>query len=87
MILVSRENLIEPGFVLIHKTISEIMETKNTDIQCSQKEIKVMKEKIDDYVMYIWMILGDTRYNRRGYRSAVDTLTNKILNRRKNASQ
>lgn len=46
-----------------------------------------MEEKIDDYVMYIWMTLGDTRYNRSGYRNAVDTLTNKILNRRKNASQ
>lgn len=80
-------SFIEPGFVLIHSAVTDLMKSKDSVKQYSEKEIKVMEEKIDDYVMYIWMTLGDTRYNRSGYRNAVDTLTNKILNRRKNASQ
>ena len=70
---------VKPGFTLIHKHIKNLIKNPiQKNLILSKSEIKVMKENLDDYLMYIWTHLGDTRYNRSGYRSAFETLTYQI---------
>ena len=67
----------QPGFSLVHRQIKLLM---NSDqgfncLDMTSTEADIVKRNLDDYVMYIWVHLGDTRYNRSGYRNAVDKLT------------
>ena len=72
-----------PGISLTHKVTTEIMsEKKEAEAinNLSHEEKDLIKKNFDDYMMYIWMHLGDTRFNRSGYRKATDILSNKIFN-------
>ena len=69
----------QPGFSLIHHHVKRLMNNES-DVDFTEKEASILSEKIDDYEMYIWLQLGDTRYNRSGYRNAVDKL-NQLLNK------
>ena len=86
------DKVYKPGFSLIHRCITHLRDPDSEYMPpLSEQEVEVTKKKLDDYVMYIWVHLGDTRYNRQGYRNAVEKLT-KILNkkqttRRQDASQ
>ena len=46
---------------------------------CDSHDISVMKQNYDDFLMYIWMFLGDTRFNRLGYRNATDELSKQLF--------
>lgn len=72
----------QPGLSLVHRYVKTLMHTDNSCLP-EDKEINILKRNLDDYVMYIWMQLGDTRYNRSGYRNAVDKLT-QLLNKTTN---
>ena len=70
---------IQPGFTLIHKNIKHLMNSEGLgEIEITNTEAKIIKENLENYLMYIWVRLGDTRYNRSGYRSAFETLENLI---------
>jgi len=72
-------NLVTPGYGLIHFHLKKIMSGKSPDdLHLSQKEIKIIKRKLDAYLMYIWTLMGDTRYNRSGYRNAFESLEQHI---------
>lgn len=72
---------IKPGFSLIHKHVKTLLESDcKGELFLCDKELKIMKEKLDDYLMYIWVQMGDTRYNRSGYRNAIETLSQHISN-------
>ena len=70
---------IQPGFSLINEKIQSIRSGKffhASDL--SQKDVNVIREKFDDYLMYIWLHLGDNNFNRQGYRKATDILCNEL---------
>lgn len=70
---------IQPGFSLINEKIQQIREGKDFCVSdLHQKDIQIMREKFQDYLMYIWLHLGDTRFNRQGYRKATDILCNEL---------
>lgn len=72
---------ITPGFCLIHTNIKKISSGHDPfSLKISNKEADVIKKKLDDYLMYIWTLMGDTRYNRSGYRAAFETLE-KLINK------
>ena len=72
---------IPPGFCLIHSSIKKIMTGQSAaDLKFSNNEVIVIKKKLDDYLMYIWALMGDTRYNRSGYRAAFEALE-KLINK------
>ena len=73
--------MVTPGFCLIHSNIKKLMAGQNPlDLKISHKEASVIKKKLDDYLMYIWALMGDTRYNRSGYRAAFESLE-KLINK------
>ena len=70
---------IRPGFSLIHGHVKILMKNHpKKDLSLCDKEVKIISETLDDYLMYIWMQMGDTRYNNSGYRSAIETLSQHI---------
>ena len=51
---------IPPGFCLIHSSIKKIMTGQSAaDLKFSNNEVIVIKKKLDDYLMYIWALMGD----------------------------
>ena len=71
-----------PGFCFIHTNVKKIKEGLHPDdLNLSKKEVKIIKEKLEDYLMYIWVLMGDTRYNRSGYRAAFESLE-KLINKK-----
>ena len=70
---------IKPGFTLIHKNVKALMSRSQTqDLKITEYEANVIKLNLEDYLMYIWLYLGDTRYNRSGYRNAFEALEQHI---------
>ena len=45
----------------------------------SPEERKIMCHSYNDYLLYIWMNLGDTNFNRLGYRKATDIFERAFL--------
>ena len=86
MLYSSKENDIIDGYIpgisLTHKIVKKIMrfqdDQNQKEIQLNTDDLKIIAENFDDYLMYIWMHLGDTRFNREGYREATDILQKKI---------
>tara|TARA_B100000424_G_C22630804_1_gene349632 strand:+ start:148 stop:375 length:228 start_codon:yes stop_codon:yes gene_type:complete len=71
--------MIRPGHSLVHSKVKQLM--KNPDchlLKIEAAEGAVIKKTLDDYLMYIWMFLGDTRYNKSGYRKAFENLSHYI---------
>lgn len=64
------------GFGEIHKTVQSLISDKNYDLDAV--DLASIKRNFDNYLMYIWLHLGDTRFNREGYREATDILQAKI---------
>lgn len=72
------------GISLTHSVVTSLIDAKDPEIvlkALSKKDKKVIKENFDDYMMYIWVHLGDTRFNRHGYRKATDIVIENILRR------
>ena len=68
-------NSYTPGFSLV----SNLLETARKTNACSldeytDQEIELTKSLFDEYIMYIWLHLGDTRFMKRGYQSAVNVV-------------
>ena len=72
---------ITPGFCFIHSNIKKIMSGQSPlGLKLTCREADLIKKKLDDYLMYIWALMGDTRYNRSGYRAAFESLE-KLINK------
>ncbi len=77
-------NQLPPGISLTHKVTTDIiscLKTSKAFPKLSDEEVRIIKRNFEDYMMYIWMHLGDTRFNRSGYRNATDILSNQIFNK------
>ena len=71
---------IKPGFTLMNSKIKSFIDDHVMDLSdCDSRDISDMKKNYDDFLMYIWMILGDTRFNRLGYRNATDELSKQLF--------
>lgn len=69
------------GTALIHRLVTKVLENpgaENIFDGICENELQIIKTNFDDYIMYIWMHLGDTRFNRSGYRTATDILNKKL---------
>ena len=64
------------GLGEIHATVQSLIRDKNYDLEST--DLGVIERNFDNYLMYIWLHLGDTRFNREGYREATDILQAKI---------
>lgn len=80
-------SLHRPGMSVISSVIQRLRKGEAVDITAfPEKEIDMMRSLYDDYLMNIWFHLGDTNFNRLGYRNATDHLSRElqILNQEKN---
>ena len=76
-------NLYDPGFLLLDDLIKKLSQGKSVDFEkYSLEERKKMCRIYDDYLLYIWVNLGDTNFNRAGYRKATDIFEKAFLNRK-----
>ena len=68
------------GFGLLDNLIENLCQGKDVDFRkYSLEERKIMCHSYDDYLLYIWMNLGDTNFNRLGYRQATDIFERAFL--------
>ena len=68
-------NSYTPGYSLV----ANLLETARATSKCSlsgysKQEIELSKSIFDDYIMYIWLHLGDTRFMNRGYQTAANVV-------------
>ena len=62
---------------LAHKAmLSTIENGEFNDSQFTSLELETIQEVFFDYLMYIWLSLGDTRCNREGYTTASTEISN-----------
>ena len=83
-------NQFSPGLSLTHKKVNEIISAKDDSplLHLTKSEIQIVENNLQDYLMYIWLQMGDTRFNRSGYRNAIDILEKNLTKtRRTNASK
>ena len=60
---------------IIEKLVEERIESNQPfKPGLSQDDIKGMHAVFDDYLFSVWINLGDTAFNRLGYRNATDDL-------------
>lgn len=64
------------GFGVTHSAVKDLMLKKKLIL--TNDDAEVIKRNFDNYLMYIWLHLGDTKFNRAGYREATDILQAKI---------
>lgn len=70
-----------PGFTILNEKVQKSISGQKIDLSdCDSSDLEAMKQNYDDFIMYIWMFLGDTRFNRLGYRTATDELSKKLFN-------
>ena len=64
-----------PGYSLVANLLES---ARNTNKCClddySKQEIELARSLFDDYIMYIWLHLGDTRFMNRGYQLAANVV-------------
>jgi hypothetical protein len=61
----------QAGWGVAHDAMVKTIESQRFPKEkFSSQEKKILKEVFSDYLMYIWMVLGDTRCNREGYTTA-----------------
>lgn len=71
----------KPGICLVSELVEKTRTTHDCDLSCyTETEINLIKTLYDDYLMYIWLHLGDTRFMRRGYQNAT-SIVEKTLTR------
>jgi len=62
-------------FGLINEIVQQLRSGENVDLgSYTDRQITSIKKHYDNYLMYIWLSLGDTRFNRCGYRNATDKI-------------
>ena len=64
-----------PGFSLVGNLLETARKTKACCLdKYTKQEIDLSKSLFDEYIMYIWMHLGDTRFINRGYHQAASVV-------------
>jgi len=80
----------EPGWGIAHYAMVKTIEHQRfPEEQFTLRELGILKEVFSDYLMYIWMLLGDTKCNRKGYTTASVMIDEYIKNNKEmnNANQ
>ena len=55
--------------------VEDIRQGKNIDLHTLSEDTTLgMKSVLDDYLFSKWLFLGDTAFNREGYRNATDLI-------------
>jgi hypothetical protein len=68
-----------PGIGLVSKLVQNHRAGKKINLNLySRDEIEIIRHASSDYIIHIWSYLGDTRFNRHGYRQATDTLEKQL---------
>jgi len=68
-----------PGIGLVSQLIQNARAGKKINLSLySRDEIEIIRHAQRDYIMHIWSILGDTQFNRQGYRQATDLLERQL---------
>ena len=68
------------SFGLLDSLIENLCQGKDVDFtKYTAEERKIMCHSYNDYLLYIWMNLGDTNFNRLGYRQATDIFEKAFL--------
>ncbi len=58
---------------VLSKHVEDVREGKDINLsEASKDTILGMKAVLDDYLFSLWMSMGDTAFNRSGYRNATD---------------
>ncbi len=59
----------------ISKIILEILETESFDFSVvSDEDAIVFSDELDGFLEDVWLVIGDTEFNRSGLRNATDSL-------------
>ena len=68
-----------PGISLVSQLVQNSRSGKKINLKLySRAEIEIIRHATSDYVLHIWTFLGDTQYNRQGYRQAIDLLEKQL---------
>jgi hypothetical protein len=68
-----------PGIGLVSQIVQDARSGKKINLKLySRPQIEIIRHATSDYVLHIWTFLGDTRYNRQGYRQAIELLENQL---------
>jgi len=71
----------QAGWGIAHDAmVKTIKHQRFPEEKFSLRERKILKDVFSDYLMYIWMVLGDTRCNREGYTTASVMIEDHINN-------
>ncbi len=68
-----------PGISLVSELVQNARAGKKINLKLySRSQIEIIRHATSDYVLHIWTFLGDTRYNRQGYRQAIELLEKQL---------
>ena len=72
-------SLHKPGMSVISNAVQMLRRGETVCLaDFPSEEIDIIRALYDDYLMNIWLHLGDTNFNRLGYRHATDVLSNEL---------
>lgn len=66
----------QPGWALAQDAMEQTIKNKKFQASSfSTKQLEIIQKVFSDYLMYIWLIMGDTRCNVEGYTNASILIT------------
>ena len=68
-----------PGVSLASQLVQNARSGKKINLDLySRDELAIISHALSDYIIHVWTYLGDTHFNRKGYRQATDLLEKKL---------
>ena len=68
-----------PGISLVSQLVQNSRAGKKINLELySRAQIEIIRHASSNYIIHIWTLLGDTQFNRQGYRQATDLLEKKL---------
>jgi hypothetical protein len=72
----------EAGWCIAHEALEKTIQQGSFPKESfSDRELKIIQEVFSEYILYIWLILGDTRCNKQGITAASMEIDDYINNR------
>lgn len=72
----------EAGWCVAHDALEQTIESgRFPDEKFTERELKIIQKVFSDYILYIWLVLGDTRCNKQGITAASMEIDDYINNR------
>ena len=68
-----------PGIGLVSDLVQTHRAGKKINLNLySRGEIEIIRHASSDYILHIWTHIGDTHFNRHGYRQATDSIEKQL---------